>query len=180
MLGQHRTLSEQDIFITLMVQMYRVLSQIHMKILSHHRSATHHYAIAERFECGMVLMGSEVKSLRKSQSSIAESYVLQREGELFLHNAHINEYAPSAQFGHEPKRERKLLLRKRQVSKIIGQITRKGMTAIPLKIYLNDKGRIKIEIALAVGLKNHDKREALKTKEWNRQKQRVLKQGTYE
>jgi len=151
-----------------------------MKILSYHRSATHHYALNERFECGMVLMGSEVKSLRNNQSSIAEAYVLERDGALFLHNAHINEYAPSAQFGHAPKRERKLLLRKRQISKIIGQITRKGMTAIPLKIYLNDRGCIKIEIALAMGLKNHDRRAAVKTKEWNRQKQRVLKQESLE
>jgi SsrA-binding protein len=151
-----------------------------MKILSHHRSATHHYSLVERFECGIVLLGSEVKALRNHQSSIAESYVLHRDGALFLHNAHIHEYAPSAQFGHEPRRERKLLLRKRQISKIIGQITRKGMTAIPLKIYLNNKNLIKIEIALAVGLKNHDKRQALKTKEWNRQKQRVLKQGANE
>jgi len=151
-----------------------------MKILSYHRSATHHYAIEERFECGVVLLGSEVKSLRKNQSSIAEAFVVEKNGELFLHNAHINEYAPSAQFGHTPRRDRKLLLRKRQVSKIIGQITRKGMTAIPLKVYLNDKGRIKIEIALATGLKNYDKRANLKTKEWNRQKQRVLKQGAYE
>jgi SsrA-binding protein len=151
-----------------------------MKILSHHRSATHHYAIQERFECGVVLMGSEVKALRNHQSSIAESYVLNRDGELFLHNAHIHEYAPSAQFGHTPRRERKLLLHKKQISKIIGNITRKGMTAIPLKIYLNSKGRIKIEIALATGLKNHDKRAATKEKEWNRQKQRVLKQGSHE
>lgn len=151
-----------------------------MTILCYHRSATHHYSITERFECGLVLMGSEVKSLRKNQASIAESYILERGGELFLHNAHINEYAPSAQFSHTPRRDRKLLLRKRQVSKIIGQITRKGMTAIPLKIYLNAKGLIKIEMALAVGLKTHDKRAALKTKEWNRQKQRILKQGSKE
>lgn len=97
-----------------------------------------------------------------------------------MHNAHIHEYAPSAQFGHEPKRERKLLLHKKQISKIIGHITRKGMTAIPLKIYLNAKGRIKVEIALATGLKTHDKRAAIKEKEWNRQKQRVLKQGSHE
>jgi SsrA-binding protein len=149
-------------------------------VLAHYRSATHHYALHERFEAGLVLLGSEVKSLRQHQSSLEQAYIIEQNNELFLHNAHIHEYHPSAQFGHSPRRDRKLLLHKRQINRIIGGLRKKGQTAVPLKLYLTSRGMIKLEIALASGLKKHDKRESIKQKEWNRQKMRVLKQGQNE
>jgi SsrA-binding protein len=151
-----------------------------LHILAHHRSATHHYALLERFEAGLVLLGSEVKSLRQHHASLEQAYIVERNNELFLHNAHIHEYAPSGQFGHAPRRDRKLLLHKRQINRIIGGLVKKGQTAIPLTLYVTGKGLIKLEISLATGLKKHDKREHIKQKEWNRQKMRVLKQGQHE
>lgn len=146
-----------------------------MKVFVHNRRASHDYALMERFEAGIELKGSEVKSLRNNQASLSESFIIPRGDELFLHNAHIHEYTPAQQFGHSPKRDRKLLLHRRQINKIIGQITRKGMTAVPIKIYLNARGRIKLELALATGMKKEDKRQALKEKEWKREQHRVLK-----
>jgi SsrA-binding protein len=146
-----------------------------MKVFVHNRRASHDYAFVERFEAGIELKGSEVKSLRNAQASLSEAFIIPRDGELFLHNAHINEYAPAQQFGHRAQRDRKLLLHRRQINKIIGQITRKGMTAVPIKIYLNGQGKIKVDLALATGMKKEDKREALKEKEWKREQHRVLK-----
>lgn len=120
-------------------------------------------------------MGSEVKSLRIHRASLEESFIVQREKELFLHNTHIAAYKPALFFGHSPRRERKLLMHKKQIYKISGGITRKGMTAIPLKLYINAKGLIKLEIALAIGKKKEDKRQSIKEKEWKRQQHRVLK-----
>lgn len=146
-----------------------------MQILVQNRGVGFHYQIQERFEAGLVLRGSEVKSLRNHRGNLAEAYIAVRERELFLHNAHIAEYSPAHQFGHAPYRERKLLLHKRQIHKIVGAVTRKGMTAVPLKIYANAKGKIKIEFALALGMKKHDKRQSIRDKEWQRQKHRTLK-----
>ena len=147
------------------------------KVLVYNRSASHHYQLFEKFEVGLVLLGSEVKSLRSNRGSLAEAYIIHRDNELFLHKAHIPEYAASSRQNHDPLRERKILMHRRQINRIIGQITRKGMTAIPLKIYINDKGRMKMEVALAQGLKKHDKRQAIKDKEWKREKHRILKKG---
>lgn len=147
-----------------------------MKIsLIQNRKARHDYVLQDRFEAGLVLLGSEVKSLRAGKGNLANAYVLVEGSELFLSGAHISEYSHASHFGHDPLRQRKLLLHKRQMNKIMGQIQRKGMTAVPLQIYLNEKGKIKLELALAVGLKAHDKRHILKEREWNREKQRVLK-----
>lgn len=146
-----------------------------MNILVQNRQAHHQYQLLDRFEAGLVLQGSEVKSLRAHQASLSEAYIAEYQTELFLQGAHIKEYAPATHFGHTPLRPRKLLLKKKQINKIMGQVTRKGMTAVPLKIYLNDKGKIKIEIALAVGLKKHDKREVLKEREWKKNKQKIFK-----
>jgi SsrA-binding protein len=148
------------------------------KSLVQNRKARHNYSLQEHFEAGLVLMGSETKALRSGKGNLSQAYIVAKEGELFLSGAHISEYAPSSHFGHPPLRERKLLLHKRQIHKIMGNIQRKGMTAVPLHLYLNEKGRIKLEIALAVGLKAPDKRHLLKEREWNRDKQRLMKQRT--
>jgi SsrA-binding protein len=145
-------------------------------VLIQNRKAWHDYHILDRFEAGLVLTGSEVKSLRAHRASLAEAYIIESGGELYLQGAHINEYAPARHFGHTPLRPRKLLLRKKQINKILGQITKKGMTAVPLKIYSNEKRKLKLEMALALGMKKYDKRAALKEKEFQRTKQQVLKE----
>lgn len=146
------------------------------KTFIYNRSASYHYQLTEKFEVGLVLLGSEVKSLRCHRGSLAEAYIIHRDGELFLHKSHIPEYASSSIQNHTPLRERKILMHKRQIRRIIGHVTRKGMTAIPIKVYENKKGLIKMEIALALGLKKHDKRQVIKEKEWDREKHRILKQ----
>ncbi|BDB96281.1 SsrA-binding protein SmpB [Candidatus Hydrogenosomobacter endosymbioticus] len=146
-----------------------------MKVLSHNRKARYDYDIHHSLEAGIVLIGSEAKSLRSNRASLDDSFVIVSDGELFLHNAHIAEYAPAKIFGHQPKRQRKLLLHKREIKKIIGQMSKKGMTVVPTKIYINDKGKIKIEIAVASGRNKIDKREAIKERDWKRQKQGLFK-----
>ena len=128
------------------------------------------------FEAGVALTGSEVKSLRTGKANIAESYASTRDGELWLLNSNISEYKQAGRFNHEPKRPRKLLLHKRQISKLIGAVEREGMTVVPLKLYFNDKGRAKIEIALAKGKKLHDKRETDKKRAWQRESGRLMRQ----
>ncbi len=145
------------------------------KIIADNRKARFHYAIGEVFEAGVALTGSEVKSLRTGKANIAESYASTRDGELWLLNANISEYKQAGRFNHEPKRPRKLLLHKRQINKLIGAVEREGMTVVPLKLYFNDKGRAKIEIALAKGKKLHDKRETEKKRDWQREKGRLMR-----
>jgi len=145
------------------------------KIVADNRKARFHYAIGEVFEAGIVLTGSEVKSMRAGKTSIAESYATSRDGELWLLNSNISEYKQAGRFNHEPKRPRKLLLHQRQISKLIGAVEREGMTVVPLKIYFNDKGRAKVEIALAKGKKLHDKRESEKQRDWTRERGRLLR-----
>ena len=146
------------------------------KIVADNRKARFHYAIGETFEAGIALTGSEVKSLRAGKASIAESYAAARDGELWLLNSNIAEYTQAGRFNHAPKRARKLLLHKRQINKLIGAVEREGMTVVPLKIYFNDKGRAKVEIALAKGKKLHDKRESEKKRDWTRERGRLLRQ----
>ncbi len=148
-----------------------------LKLVADNRKARFHYAIGETFEAGVALTGSEVKSLRTGKANIAESYASTRDGELWLLNSNISEYKQAGRFNHEPKRPRKLLLHKRQISKLIGAVEREGMTVVPLKLYFNDKGRAKIEIALAKGKKLHDKRETEKKRDWQREKGRLMRQG---
>ena len=148
-----------------------------MKIIAQNKKALINFRVEETFEAGLVLMGSEIKSLRLHNSSLDQSFVVENGGELFLHNAYIQEYTPSKHFGHDPLRNRKLLLRRRQINKIMGNILRKGMTCIVLKLYLTEKGLVKASIALATGAQKQDKRQALKEKEWNRSQHRVLKQS---
>jgi SsrA-binding protein len=147
-----------------------------MKILVQNRHASHDYKFIEKFEAGLLLKGSEVKSLKSHKASINAAFIIEKEGELYLHNATIASDVSAFHFAHEPNQERKLLLHKRQINKILGNIKRKGMTAVPLKIYISKKW-IKIEIALAIGLKKVDKRHIIKEKEWKRQQHRILKKG---
>jgi len=145
------------------------------KIVADNRKARFNYEIGEVIEAGIALMGSEVKSLRMGKANIAESYAAARDGELWLLNANITEYKQAGRFNHAPKRARKLLLHKRQINKLIGAVEREGMTVVPLKLYFNEKGRAKIEIALARGKKLHDKRETEKKRSWERERGRLMR-----
>lgn len=150
----------------------------HESVLAQNKKAQHDYVIHENLEAGIVLQGSEVKSLRARKVSLSEAFVVEKDGELFLHNAHISPYDPAAQFGHEPRRLRKLLVHKREIRRLIGKVARRGFTLIPLRIYLNPKGIVKVSIALASGREKADKRHVIKEKEWNREKQRIFKKTT--
>ena len=147
------------------------------KIAADNRRARYHYAIGETFEAGLMLAGTEVKALRTGKATIAESYAsLDRAGEVYLINATIPEYLQGNRFNHEPKRHRKLLLNAREIAKLAQGVEREGMTIVPLKIYFNEQGRAKVEIALAKGKQLHDKRETEKQRDWNREKGRLLKE----
>ena len=143
-------------------------------VVAQNRKARHNYFIEETFEAGLSLTGTEVKSLRAGRSTIAESYVTAVEGEAWLVNATIPEYASGNRFNHEPRRPRKLLLHRSQVNKLIGAIQRQGRTVVPLQVYFNEKGRAKLEIALALCKKAHDKRATIKARDWQRQRSRLL------
>jgi SsrA-binding protein len=145
------------------------------KVVADNRKARFNYEIGDRFEAGIVLTGSEVKSLRAGKATIAESYADTRDGELWLINSNIPEYLQASRFNHLPKRPRKLLLQKREINRLAGAVEREGMTIVPLKLYFNEKGRAKIEIALARGKKLHDKRETLKKRSWERERGRLMR-----
>jgi len=145
------------------------------KVVADNRKARFNYEIGEVFEAGIALTGTEVKSLRQGKATIAESYADTRAGEIWLVNANIPEYLQASRFNHVPKRPRKLLLHKRQINKLASAIEREGMTLVPLKLYFNDKGRAKIEIALARGKKLHDKRETERKRSWDRERGRLLR-----
>ena len=146
-----------------------------LKIVADNRKARFNYEIGESFEAGIALTGSEVKSLRKGRATIAESYADARQGEIWLLNANIPEYQQAGQFNHPPKRPRKLLLHKRQIAKLASGVEREGMTIVPLKLYFNEKGRAKLEVALARGKKLHDKRETEKRRSWDRERGRLMR-----
>lgn len=141
------------------------------------RRASRDYNIEDKFEAGIVLAGTEVKSLRHGQCSINEAYVGPKDGEIWAFNINIPEYQQaSGKQQHEPQRPRKLLLHKREVDKLLGSVTRGGYTIIPLRLYFNARGLAKLEIALAKGKKLHDKRETEKKRDWSKQKQRLLRE----
>ena len=146
------------------------------KVVADNRRARFNYEIGETFEAGIALTGTEVKSLRQGKASIGESYADARDGELWLVNANIPEYLQAGRDNHAPKRPRKLLLHKRQINKLAGAVEREGMTIVPLKIYFNDKGRAKVELALARGKKLYDKRDTEKKRSWERERGRLLRQ----
>jgi SsrA-binding protein len=145
------------------------------KVVAENRKARFSYFIDDTFEAGIVLGGSEVKSLRLGRANIADAYATEQGGEIFLINAYIPEYLQANRFQHETRRPRKLLLHKREAGKLIGAVNKEGMTLIPLRIYFNDKGRAKLELALARGKKLHDKRETEKNRDWERQKGRLMR-----
>ena len=144
------------------------------EVVAQNRKARFDYFIEETFEAGLQLTGTEVKSLRGGRSTIAESYVTEDGGEAWLVNANIPLYASGNRYNHEPKRPRKLLLHRAQINKLIGAIQREGRTVVPLQVYFNEKGRAKIEIALAKGKQAHDKRQSIKDRDWKRQRSRLM------
>jgi len=145
------------------------------KVVADNRRARFNYEIGEVFEAGIALTGSEVKSLRLGRATIAESYADARGGEIWLVNANIPEYLQASHFNHPPKRPRKLLLHRNQIDKLASGVERDGMTIVPLKMYFNEKGRAKIDVALGRGKKLHDKRETEKKRSWDREKGRLLR-----
>jgi SsrA-binding protein len=140
------------------------------------RRARFNYEIGQTYEAGIALTGTEVKSLRGGKSSIADSFAGEKGGELWLYNSYIPEYLQANRFNHQPRRARKLLLHRREMNRLIGAVEREGMTIVPLKIFFNDRGRAKVEIALAKGKKLHDKRETSKKRDWDREKGRLLRE----
>ena len=145
------------------------------RVLAENRRARYDYAIENDIECGIILEGSEVKSLRKGQANIAESYASVEEGELWLINSYIPAYEQAKTFGHEERRRRKLLVRNKELSRLWNATRREGRTIVPLVMYFNGRGLVKLKISTAKGKKNHDKRETEAKRDWNRQKQRLLK-----
>jgi SsrA-binding protein len=145
------------------------------RFVAQNRRARHDYHIESTLEAGMMLAGTEVKVLRQGLASINEAYATEREGDFYLLNAHFPEY-PSARFNHEPRRPRKLLLRRREINRLMGAIKRDGVTLVPLSIYFNERGRAKLELGLAKGKRKADKREAEKARDWQRQKARIMRE----
>ena len=146
-----------------------------VRVVAQNRKARFNYQIGETFEAGIALTGTEVKSLRAGKATIAEAYADTRGGEIWLINSNISEYLQGGRFNHAPKRVRKLLLHRRQINKLVGAVEREGMTLVPLKLYFNEKGRAKLELALARGKKLHDKRETEKKRSWERERGRLLR-----
>ena len=144
-------------------------------IVAQNRRARRDYSIVEDFEAGLALMGTEVKSLRLGRGSLMDAYAADEDGELYLYNANIPKLDHAAISNHEPNRKRKLLLHRREIAKLPGAVNRKGMTLIPLAIYFNKRGLAKVQLALAEGKRQYDKRQTEKTRDWGRQKARLLR-----
>ena len=149
-------------------------TNVGLKIISYNRKASFNYAFKEFYEAGMVLSGSEVKSLRSGRVNIADAYAFDNHGEIFLVNSHIPSYKESSYNDHNPLRNRKLLLNKKEINKLMGRLNREGFTLIPTKIYFK-KGKAKIEIAVAKGKKEYDKRHTKKKRDWDRDKARFFR-----
>ena len=145
------------------------------KLVAENRRARFDYMIEESLEAGVQLVGTEVKALRAGRANIAESYASAEQGELWLINANIPIYAPASRFNHEPTRPRKLLVRRRELSKLRAAVEREGRTLVPLELYFNARGIAKLKLALAKGKKAHDKREASKDRDWKRQQARLMR-----
>ena len=145
------------------------------KVVAENRRARFEYFIEEKYEAGIVLTGTEVKSLRFGEGSIAESYAEVKGGEVWLVNSNVPEFSHGNRFNHVPKRPRKLLLKERQIAKFTGAVERKGMTLVPLSIYFNSRGRAKVELALCKGKNVADKRATMKDRDWKRDKARIMK-----
>ena len=152
--------------------------KISSNIVAQNRKASFNYFFEDNLEAGIELFGSEVKSLRSGKGSIADSYALDSEGEIYLHNAYIPEYKQSSYNNHDPRRLRKLLLKKKEINKLIGKINRDGFSVVPTRVYFNSKGIAKVNIAVGKGKKLHDKRQTKKQKDWNREKSRVFRRSS--
>lgn len=144
-------------------------------LVAQNRKARHNYLIEESLEAGLVLTGTEVKSLRLGRASIVEAYAADQQGELYLFNSHIPTYDAAGRFNHQPKRARKLLLHSRELARLIGLIRREGYTLVPLSLYFNERGIAKVELGLARGKRRVDKRETEKRRDWQRQKARLMR-----
>jgi SsrA-binding protein len=145
------------------------------KLIAENRRARFDYFLDEKLEAGLMLTGTEVKALREGRANIAESYVAVAGRELSLINAHIPEYGPANRFNHEPRRQRKLLMHRKQIDKLIGAAQRDGRTLIPTRLYFNDRGMVKLEVALARGKKAHDKRQVESERDWKREQGRLMR-----
>ena len=145
------------------------------KVVAENRRARFEYSIEQTFEAGIALTGTEVNSLRFGEGSIAESYAEVKGAEVWLVNSNVPEFSHGNRFNHEPKRPRKLLLHEREIKKLHGGVAREGMTLVPLSVYFNGQGRAKVELALAKGRKDHDKREHIKEREWKRDAARIMR-----
>ena len=145
------------------------------QVVAENRRARFDYFVEDRFEAGIALVGTEVKALRQGEGSIAESYATVAGEEVWLINSHIPEYSHGNRLNHEPRRQRKLLLKGREIAKLHGAVTRQGLTLVPLSIYFNSRGKAKVEIALARGKKVHDKRDTVKERDWKREQGRLLR-----
>ena len=145
------------------------------RVVAQNRRARHDYFIDETLEAGIVLTGSEVKSLREGRASINEAYAGERDGAIWLFNAHIPEYRGASHFGHEPRRNRKLLLHKREMNRLIGAVRKEGVTLVPLSVYFNERGIAKVALGLVHGKRKADKRAAIKERDWQRDKARLMR-----
>jgi len=145
------------------------------KLLASNRKAFHDYHVEDKIEAGIALLGTEVKALREGHLNLRDSYAAIHEGEVTLHNCHIGGYSHGNQMNHEPLRPRKLLLHKKEIQRLIGKVQQKGLTLVPLRIYFNARGRVKVELALARGKKSYDRRETIKKREAKREIDRALK-----
>jgi len=145
------------------------------KLIAENRRARFDYFLEQTYEAGLSLTGTEVKALRLGRANIAESYAATEGDEIVLVNAYIPEYGPANRFNHDPRRPRKLLLHRREIDKMLGAVNREGRTLIPTRLYFNDKGRVKLELALAKGKKAHDKREVSAERDWKREQGRLLR-----
>ncbi|MDP6953518.1 MAG: SsrA-binding protein SmpB [Alphaproteobacteria bacterium] len=146
------------------------------RAVAQNRKARHDYFIEDSLEAGLVLVGTEVKSMRAGRASLGDSYAEARDGEMYLLNANIARYPAANRQNHEPMRPRKLLLHRREIEKLSGLVQRQGYTLVPLKLYFNDRGRAKVEIGVARGRKQHDKREREKERSWQREKGRLMRE----
>lgn len=153
-----------------------MVKEVGRKVIAQNKKARHDYSIADVIECGMVLTGTEVKSLRAGRASLIDGFAMINNGELWLMGVHIPEYTEGTWTNHTPRRERKLLVHKQELTKLIGKMKDSGTTLIPLQLYFKD-GRAKVEIAVARGKRSHDKREAIKEREADREVSRVVSRG---
>ncbi len=156
--------------------MTRAAGEKKEKVVATNRKAYHDYFIEEKFEAGIMLTGTEVKSLREGRANLQDSYASVKDGEAFLHHCHISPYSHGNLMNHDPIRVRKLLLHKKEIHKLLGKTQQKGLTLVPLRIYFSERGKAKVELGLAKGKKLHDRRETIKAREAGREVERAIKE----